>query len=417
MRQSQLFCQTKKATPKDALVTSHKYLVRGDFIEQTISGVYRFLPLGFGVLKKIEKIIREEMLNLGGQELYLPVFQDKSLWQETNRWQTIDPPLFKLKDRHQKETALGSTHEEEITDVVRKRIKSYQDLSLSFFQIQDKFRNEMRSSGGLLRTREFLMKDLYSFHSNDKDLLNFYNKVKKSYFKIFKRCGLSAICVEASSGTIGGKFSHEFMVLADSGEDRVLICKKCGFGANIEKLGKTIKKCPKCRSLLEKRNSIEVGHIFNLGTKYSLAMRANYQDKFGKLKPILMGCYGIGLPRLMATIVEIHYDANGIIWPKEVAPFQIHLIRIENAKKVKDAAEKLYRDLQKAGFEVLYDDRGDKSVGEKFVDCDLIGIPWRIVVSERTLAKNSVEVKKRNKKQIKLVKIKDILKYSHLISI
>jgi len=244
MLQSQLFAKTKKTAPKEAEIISHKLLLRADFIEQSSSGVYRFLPLGFKVLKKIEEIIREEMIALGAQELYLPALQNKNLWLETNRWQTIDPPLFKLKDRHQKETALGSTHEEEITDIVRKRIKSYQDLPLHLFQIQDKFRNEVRATGGLLRTREFLMKDLYSFHRDEKDLANFYQKVKKAYFKIFKRCGLDSVCVEASPGTIGGKLSHEFMVLSPEGEDRILICKKCGYGANIEKVGE-IKICPK----------------------------------------------------------------------------------------------------------------------------------------------------------------------------
>jgi len=409
MLQSQLFAKTKKTAPKEAEIISHKLLLRADFIEQSSSGVYRFLPLGFKVLKKIEEIIREEMIALGAQELYLPALQNKNLWLETNRWQTIDPPLFKLKDRHQKETALGSTHEEEITDIVRKRIKSYQDLPLHLFQIQDKFRNEVRATGGLLRTREFLMKDLYSFHRDEKDLANFYQKVKKAYFKIFKRCGLDSVCVEASPGTIGGKLSHEFMVLSPEGEDRILICKKCGYGANIEKVGE-IKICPKCQSQFEKKNCIEIGHIFNLGTKYSQAMGANFIDERGKSHQIIMGCYGIGLPRLMATIVEVYNDENGILWPKEVTPFQIHLIPIENTDKVKKTSEKLYRDLLKLGIEVLYDDR-DRTPGEKFADADLIGLPIRIVVSERTLAKNSAEIKKRSERKVELIKLSQVGKY------
>ena len=412
MKQSQLFYKTKKEIPKEAIVISHKYLVRGDFIEQTVSGVYRFLPLGFRVLKKIEKVIREKMLNLGAQEVFLPALQDKKLWLETRRWQTIDPPLFKFKDRHQKETALGPTHEEEITDIIRRRVKSYQDLPFSLFQIQNKFRNEMRASGGLLRQREFLMKDLYSFHSDLKDLKNFYNKVKKSYFKIFRRCGLKTICVEASPGTIGGEFSHEFMVLSEAGEDKVLICKKCGYGINIEK----VKKCPKCGISLEKKNSIEVGHIFNLGTKYSQAMGANFRDRNGKLKPILVGCYGIGLPRLMATIIEIHHDEKGISWPSSVAPFDVHLLALGSGKKImkekiKKISERVYQDLQKKGLEVLYDDRVEKTSGEKFAEADLIGIPYRTVVSEKTLKKDSVEVKKRSEEKIKLVKIKNLLRF------
>jgi len=410
MLQSQLFVKTKKTATKDAVSISHKYLVRADFIEQTISGVYRFLPLGFKVLKKIEQIIREEMTALGAQELYLPTLQDKKLWLETNRWQTFDPPLFKLKDRHQRETALGSTHEEEITDIVRKRVKSYQDLPFSLFQIQNKFRNEMRATGGLLRTREFLMKDLYSFHADEKDLANFYGKVKKGYFNIFKRCDLKTVCVEASSGTIGGEFSHEFMILAESGEDKILICKKCGCGANIEKVGE-LKSCLKCKGNLSRFNSIELGHIFNLGTKYSQTMGATFLDKEGKSKPIVMGCYGIGLPRLMATIVESHHDEKGIIWPKEVAPFQVHLIQIENSPKVKKSAEKLYQDIKKQKIEILYDNRVDKTPGEKFADCDLIGIPVRIVISERTLKTNGVEIKKRSEKQMRLAKSSQIINY------
>ena len=410
MRQSELFAKIKKEAPKDAQVISHKYLARGDFIEQSISGVYRFLPLGYGVLKKIEGIIREETLRLGAKELYLPALQNKSLWLETNRWETIDPPLFKLKDRHQKETALGSTHEEEITDTVRHRVKSYRDLPILLFQIQDKFRNEMRPGGGLLRTREFLMKDLYSFHSDEKDLQRFYEKVKKTYFKIFQRCGLKVLCVEADPGTIGGAISNEFMVVSESGEDRILICQKCSFAANIEKIGEK-KKCPHCSSSLAGKRAIEVGHIFALGTKYSKTMGANFVGRDGKRHLIVMGCYGIGLPRLMAAVVEINHDEKGIIWPKEISPFGIHLIQVENNQKVKKAAEIFYRDLQKSGIEVLYDDRSDKTAGEKFAEADLIGIPIRLVVSERTLKQNSVEIKKRSEKKIKLVKTKQLNSY------
>ena len=410
MLQSQLFCKTKKEASKEAEIISHKYLLRGDFIEQSFSGVYRFLPLGLKILKKIEIIIREEMRFLGAQELYLPALQNKTLWMETNRWKTFDPPLFKFKDRHQKEIALGSTHEEEITDSFRRRIKSYQDLPLYLFQIQDKFRNEMRPTSGLLRTREFLMKDLYSFNANEKDLLKFYEKVKKSYFKIFKKCGLKPLCVEADSGTIGGKLSHEFMVLSEYGEDKILICQKCGFAANIEKIG-NIKKCPKCKGNLIKRNAIEIGHIFALGTKYSKVMKASFRNKEGKIIPVMMGCYGIGLSRLMATIVESNHDKEGIIWPKTVAPFDIHLLALSSNKeikenKIKKTAEKLYKNLQKRNVEVLYDDRENVSPGEKFADCDLIGIPTRIVISEKTLNKDCLEIKQRNEKKIKLIKIK-----------
>jgi prolyl-tRNA synthetase len=409
MLQSKLFCKTKKEKPKGAETISHQYLVRGDFIEQTIAGVYRLLPLGWLVYQKIENIIREEMLNLGAQEVYLPVFQNKNLWLETNRWETIDPPLFKLKDRHQKEIALGPTHEEEMVDIVRKRVKSYKDLPLALFQIQTKFRNEIRPTGGLLRTREFIMKDLYSFDKSKDEALKFYSKVKKAYFRIFRRCELNPICVEASTGTIGGEYSEEFMVLAESGEDRVLICENCDFSANIEKIGEK-KECPKCQKLLKEKRAIEIGHIFYLGTKYSQLMNATFLDKNGEKKFIYMGCYGIGLQRLMATIVEVWHDEKGIIWPKSVAPFLFHLIPIETSGKVKKIAKTLEVNLQKRNIEVLLDDRENVTTGEKFADCDLIGIPVRIVISEKTLKKNSVEIKKRKEKKVKIVKINEFLK-------
>lgn len=407
MLQSQLFCRTKKEAPKDAENVSYKLLTRADFIEQSLSGVYRFLPLGFLVLKNIEKIIREEMTALGCQEIFLPSLQNKNLWEETGRWTTIDPPLFKFKDRHQKELALGSTHEEEITDIARKRVKSYQDLPFAIFQIQNKFRNEMRATGGLLRTREFLMKDLYSFHKDEKDLMSFYEKVRQAYFNIFKRCGLDPICVNASSGTIGGELSHEFMVEAEVGEDTVLVCRQCGFAANVEKLQEG-ESCPECNSReMEKKKCIEVGHIFNLGTKYSKVMGVSFLDDKGKTNDVIMGCYGIGLPRLMATIVEKNNDEKGIIWPKETAPFSCHLIRLEASAQVARATDDLYRDLRKNGINLLYDDR-DRTAGEKFADADLIGVPTRIVVSERTLAKNSVEIKFRNEAKTELIEIKKV---------
>lgn len=407
MRHSELFAKIKKIPPKEAESISHKLLARADFIDQLASGVYGFLPLGWQVHQKIENIIREEMRAMGGQEIFLPTLIPKKLWAETKRWDNIDPPLFKLKDRHNSEFGLGSTHEEVVTDWARKRIKSYKDLPFSIFQIQNKFRNEMRPTGGLLRVREFIMKDLYSFHASQEDAIKFYQKIRLAYARIFRRCGLKPICVEADPGTIGGELSHEFMILCQTGEDKVLICQKCKCAGNVEKF-KNLKTCPKCKAPLKKFSSIESAHAFYLGTKYSQAMGAKFIDKTGKSKPLVMGCYGIGLSRLLATIVEIHHDKNGIIWPKEVAPFQVHLIQIENIQKVKKAAQKLYQDLQKSGIEVLYDDRIDRTAGEKFAEADLIGIPWRLVVSEKTLKKNSAELKKRETQKVKLVKLNQI---------
>jgi len=432
MRQSQLFTKIKKEAPKEAESISHKYLARADFIDKLASGIYSLLPLGFRVHKKIENIIREEMTALGGQEIFLSVLIPKNLWAETDRWRTIEPPLFKTKDRHGAEFGLGPTHEEVVTDLARQRIKSYKDLPFSLFQIQNKFRNEMRATGGLLRVKEFVMKDLYSFHSSRDNAAEFYQKVKNAYFRIFNRCGLKPVYVEADPGTIGGELSHEFMVLSETGEDKVLICQKCNFAGNVEKF-KGINICPRCKAPFRKFSSIESAHVFYLGTKYSKVMQANFVDKNGKSQPIIMGCYGIGLGRLMATIVEVYHDERGIIWPKEVAPFQIHLIPIEiSNSRIKKVSEKIYRDLssfapthrgyggsteakgfggQKTGIEVLYDDREDVSAGEKFAEADLIGIPYRIVISEKTLKRNCVELKKRSGKRIKLVKIKYLSRF------
>jgi len=406
MRQSQLFSKPKKEIPKETEAISHRLLVRADFIDQLSSGIYSFLPLGKKVHDKIEKIIREEMLNLGAQEIYLPVLIPKNLWQITQRWEKIEPPLFKLKDIHGKEFGLGPTHEEVITELVRTRIKSYKDLPLYLFQIQTKFRNEMRPTGGLLRVREFIMKDLYSFHQTKEDALSFYQKVKNAYCRIFNRCGLKkVICLEAEPGTIGGELSHEFMVLAETGEDSLFLCQKCGFSS---KRGKNL--CPKCQGKLVKKNCIEIGHIFYLGEKYSQAMGANFINKEGKKKAIIMGCYGIGVGRLMASIVEVFHDERGMSWPREIAPFQVHFISLL-AQKKQNLAEKIYRDLEKKRIEILYDDRPDKTAGEKFAEADLIGIPYRMVISEKTLEKDSLELKKRDEKKIKLIKIKNLAKF------
>jgi prolyl-tRNA synthetase len=413
MRQSKLFLKPKKEILKKDIPISFYYLLRADFIEPSISGVFRFLPLGLRVIKKIENIIRREMGKLQAQELFLPAFQKKDLWLKTERWEKIDPPLFILKDRHKKEIALAPTHEEEIVDIVKKRVHSYRDLPVYLFQIQNKFRNEQRPSGGLLRAREFLMKDLYSFHADKKDLLEFYEKVKNAYFNIFKDCGLKTICVEAHSGTIGGDFSHEFMVEDEVGEDTIFLCEKCNFSANIEKVGEK-KECPNCGSPLLKKRAIEVGHIFSLGEKYTVPLEATFKDKDGKEKFILMGCYGIGIGRLMATVVQVNHDKQGIIWPPKISPFDVHLITIGNVSGLKKEAERIERFLENVGVEVLYDDR-EVSVGEKLVEADLLGISLRMVLSEKTLSKGKVELKRRGEEKIKFFPLKDIKKLAQIL--
>lgn len=398
MRYLKLFGKTLKKAPREAEAISHKLLIRAGFIDRQVSaGIYSFLPLGWRAHKKIENIIREEMEAIGGQEVFLPTLQPKELWDRSDRWDHMEPPLFKLKDRHKKEFALGSTHEEVITDLAARFIRSYKDLPLYLYQIQNKFRNEMRSTGGLLRVREFMMKDLYSFHTTEKDLDDYYLKVVEAYKKIFKRCGFVTKVTEASSGTIGGDVSHEFMMLCPTGEDSIFFCTKCDFATSKEEKRT---KCEHCGCKLEEGKAIENGHVFKLGTKYSKSMGAYFIDKNGKKKLIWMGCYGIGIGRLMATVVEAHHDKKGIIWPKLVAPFQAHLLAISNQRLViRKFAEKVYNQLLKAGVEVLYDDRDDVSAGEKFAEADLIGIPVRLVVSEETFKNKKIEWKERDKEK------------------
>ena len=400
MRYSQSFIKTFRETPREAENASSALLLRGCFIDQETSGVYSLLPLGFRVINKISQIIREEMDAIGGQEVLLPAMQPKELWESTDRWDKMDPPLFKFQDRHQKDFALGSTHEEVIVDIVRDRLSSYRELPQMLYQIQDKFRNELRSTGGLLRTREFLMKDAYSFHPNDKDLEDYYQKVIQAYHKIFKRCGVQARLVEAHAGSIGGKRSNEFMLLSETGEDKIYLCGACDWAVNLE-VTTDVKTCPACGGQIKQANAIEIGHIFYLGDLYSKKMEATFTDEEGKQKPFIMGCYGIGIPRLAAAIVEASHDEKGIIWPEKVAPYQVVLIDLTNGK-----ADKIYEELIKSGIEVLYDDRSE-SAGVKFAEADLLGFPWRAIVSEKT--KDKIEVKKRNEDKPNLVALDKLI--------
>lgn len=413
MLQSEAFIFTKKDAPKDEVSVNAKLLSRGGYVEKLTSGVYSYLPLGLRVLKNIERIVREEMNAVGGVELLMPALQPKELWEETGRWGSVDV-LYKIQDVQKREFVLGATHEEVITDILRRRTLSYKDLPLALYQIQTKFRDELRAKSGILRGREFIMKDLYSFHVSEDDRKKYYETVKKAYLKIFKRCGLSAIVAEASGGAFSKEVSHEFQVRTAGGEDTVVLCQKCDWAKNTEVAEKKAgEPCPSCGNVLKEEKSIEVGNIFTLGTKFSEAMGAHFTDKDGKEKPIIMGCYGIGVSRLMGAIVEANNDERGIVWPHEVAPFDVHLIGVESkdkkvAKRVAEETEKLYQKLQ-GQYSVLLDDRA-LSLGQKFADADLIGAAQRMVVSEKTLAARSVEVKKRSQAQAKLIKLTNILK-------
>ncbi len=406
MLQSNFLTKTLRKDPKDSVAISHRFLVRGGYIQQLTSGVWSLLPLGFRVYQKIENIIREEIRSIDGEELRMPSLQPKELWVESGRWDTIDPPLFKIKDRHNKCLVLGSTHEEVVTKIVNSFIESYKDLPKYVFQIQNKFRNELRPTAGLLRTREFVMKDMYSFHASSKDLDSYYLKVSEVYKRIYRRCGLDPVIVDASSGTIGGNTSNEFMILAESGEDNLLFCEKCKWAVNSE-VGIQDLFCPKCKNKLISKKGIEVGHIFKLGSVYSKRMKAFFIDRDGQKQPIIAGCYGIGLERLMATIVELNYDQNGIIWPASVSPFDVHLLGLDlDDKIIFKKVQEIYKKLESLGFDVLLDDRSE-SAGVKLKDSDLIGIPIRLVVSKKSGTK--IEYKKRSQKKSELFTFKQLL--------
>jgi prolyl-tRNA synthetase len=412
MRQSKLFVKTRREAPRDEVSANAVLLTRAGFIDKLAAGIYTFLPLGFLVLKKIENIIREEMTALGGQEILMPALQPKENWERTGRWSGLDV-LFKLKGLEGKDYTLGATHEEIVVPLAKSFISSYKDLPFAAFQIQDKFRDEPRAKSGLLRTREFLMKDLYSFHADEKDLDSYYEKAKDAYFKIFARCGLKdATHLTLATGGTFSKYSHEFQTIAEAGEDTVFICTKCGLGINKEIKDET-PVCPQCGAKdFKEEQAVEVGNIFKLGTKYSEPFDLTYKDEKGTEHLVIMGCYGIGPARIMGTIVELFNDEKGIVWPRNVAPFAAHLLALGETKK---EAEALYKKLIDEGIEVLFDDR-DASPGEKFAESDLIGIPTRLVISEKTLAKDSVEVKKRGEKDIQLIKLSDLKNLTEFIS-
>ena len=547
---SKLFGKTQREIPAEADTASHQLLLKSGMIRQLASGVYSYLPLAWRVLGKIEGIVRNEMNKAGGQELSMPVLQPIELWQKTGRDLAFGKGLFTLFDRKERQLALGPTHEEVITELVSHNVQSYRDLPLLLYQIQTKFRDEPRPRGGLIRVREFTMKDLYSFDADEDGLDQSYSKMLNAYHNIYQRCGLPAILIEADSGAIGGKDSHEFMVIAESGEDEIIYCHNCDYAANAEKaesikdkvdngqplpieevatpgyytieevstfLGvpqsQTLKAvfyvadgrlvfvvirgdievnevklknllhctelrmasedevidagivagsaspiglknirivadesitsgtnfiagankadthlknvnysrdfradlvadialacagegCPRCGSKLLATQGIEVGHVFKLGTFLSERLGASYIDASGASHPIVTGCYGIGIGRLMAAIVELNHDDKGIIWPMAVAPYQVYLcpLYLENNDVLK-AAESLYTELEKQGLEVLFDDRIE-SPGIKFNDADLLGIPVRVTISPRTLEKDSIELKLRSEKKAELV--------------
>jgi len=556
MRLSKLFGKTLREVPAEAETASHRLLLKSGMIHQVAAGVYSYLPLGWRVLRKMEQIIREEMDAAGGQELFMPVLQPLEIWEGSGRHLAFGKSLFTLKDRRDRSLVLAPTHEEVVTDLVRRNVKSYRDLPLMLYQIQTKFRDEPRPRGGLVRVREFAMKDMYSFDTDEEALDISYRQMLQAYKNIYARCGLPAVLVEADSGAIGGKDSHEFMVIAESGEDEIIRCSGCDYAANVEKAGftkssldeepllpleevatpgmktidevagflgvpgsKTLKAvfysadgevvfvnirgdlevnetklkntlkctelrlatdeevseaglvagyasliglkgvkviaddsitlgqnfvvgankpdahlkkanyprdfqvdiitdiaraeaghpCPRCGKTLKTTRGVEVGHIFKLGTVFSQMLGAFYLDGNGVQKPVVMGCYGIGIGRLLAAIIEHSHDEKGVIWPASIAPYQVHICSLGTDDEIVLAAEKLYTELEEQGIEVLFDDRPE-SAGVKFNDADLLGVPVRLTVSRRTLKSDSVEIKLREQGNIELVSLDEVSK-------
>ncbi len=407
MKQSQLFTKTSKTSPAEEEAINAKLLLRGGFIRKMSAGVYSYLPLGRRVLDRINAIIREEMNKIGGQEVLMNTLVAKDYLERSRRWHT--DVAYEFKSPFGEDLALGWTHEEIITAIATNFISSYKDLPFSAYQVQTKFRAEPRAKSGLLRGREFLMKDLYSFHTTKEDLDLFYFKVIEAYKIIFARLGLETKVVEAAGGAFTKDYTHEFQVLTPVGEDTVIHCTKCDYAQNKEiALVGGGHRCPKCQSDVVEAQGIEVGNVFRLGTRYSDAFDLKFTDEKGEKHPVIMGSYGIGPTRVMGAIVEIANDAGGIIWPESVAPFMVHLVELKSEKaSVKKIAEKVYSQLQKAGVEVLHDDR-DISAGAKFADADLIGCPWRAVVSEKN--GEEIELKARNSKTSKQVSLVDLVK-------
>ena len=409
MKLSQYPLKTYKDSPAEAELTSHRLMLRSGLIKKLASGLFTWMPLGLKVLKKIENIVRDEMNATGAFEILMPAIQPSDLWEETGRWDEYGSLLLKMNDRHDRSFCFGPTHEEVITDIVRNELNTYKQLPVNFYQIQTKFRDEIRPRYGVMRAREFLMKDSYSFHLDQASLDEEYKKIGQAYDNIFNKLGLDYRKVRADSGEIGGSTSHEYHVLAESGEDEIGYCDEENFAANVETIKS--KNAPNGGHLSFARG-IEVGHIFQLGDKYSRSMKCNVLDNSGKSVDLMMGCYGIGISRIVAASIEQNHDKSGIIWPKEITPFKIIIIAIlkKDDDTVLSKSNQLYDSLVKSGHEVALDDRNERA-GVKFAEAELIGIPYQIIVSERGLNNNTVELVERTKNGSQDIDINTIKDY------
>ena len=404
MKYSQLFAKTRKEALKYEQAANAKLLIRAGFIDKLMSGSYTLLPLGFRVKEKIQTIIREELNNIGSQEVLMPLLHPKSIWNETGRWDSASEVMYKLEKNH-REYALSFTHEEIVMDLIRKYVSSYKDLPVAVYHFSTKFRDELRAKSGILRGREFLMKDLYSAHANEKDMWEFYWKVADAYLSIFKRMDLNAIVAEAAGGVFTDRITHEFQIESAVGEDTIYIADEWTYAKNDEVMKEEDRKAANLRSI----TAIEAGNIFAFGTdKYARSMNGVFTNVKGDKEPVWFASYGIGVTRLIGILAEVFHDDRGLSWPKSVAPYDVHLISISSQNQsVIKKAKQIYQTLTEKNIEVLWDDREDTSAGAKFADCDLIGIPYRLVISEKTGDK--IEVKKRTNQETELVSVDSVI--------
>lgn len=414
MLQSLAFIPTLREVPKDAEIKSHQILVKGGYIKQHVAGIYTYLPIGYKIIQKIEKVVREELNKIGCTELLMPALHPKELWAESGRWDEYGKEMMRLKDRHEREFCLGPTHEEVITAVVRDFVDSYKKLPLALYQIQTKFRDEFRPRFGLMRGREFIMKDLYSFHVNDEDFEIWYQKIRKAYINIFDRFNLKYRIVKADSGAIGGSESEEFVALCEVGEDTIVYSDESDFASNYE-LNPLAEGSPSPdgKGIIKHAKGIEIGHIFKLGTKYSNVMNLLFTDTDGVKKPVIMGCYGIGISRLIMAILEQHHQEFIVKWPKEVSPFDIHIIPLvkENTTEYEKAFQ-IYEMLKGKGFDVLFDDRKE-TAGVKFNDADLIGSSYRLVIGKK-INEGIIEVRNIYNNQVGEISIESLNNYQFI---
>ncbi|MEK7650545.1 MAG: aminoacyl--tRNA ligase-related protein [Patescibacteria group bacterium] len=414
MKQSQLFTKTRREAPKDEVSKNAQLLIRAGFVHKELAGVYSYLPLGLKTLEKINRLIRSEMNKLGAVEVNLSALQNPEIWQASGRWNDQEVDVwFKTKLKNESELGLGFTHEEPLTNLLRDHIKSYRDLPRAIYQIQTKFRNETRAKSGLMRGREFLMKDLYSFHATQTEQEEFYQQVLLVYQNIFKQVGLGdRTYLTFASGGAFSKYSHEFQTLSEAGEDTIYLSADEKLAVNIEvATPEVLEELGLKKEDLVPHKAIEVGNIFSLGTRFSEPLKLNFLDAEGKEQPVWMGSYGLGPSRLLATIAEVLSDENGLVWPEGVAPFSVHLISLAGkSDEVKQASEKLYQKLVQNKIEVLFDDR-DAPAGEKFADADLIGLPNRIVVSSKTLEAGKLEFKNRQTGEVTNIDETELIRF------